>query len=187
MAKVYVFLADGFEDIEALAPIDILRRGGLQVVTVGLNESQMVDSAHGVTMLTNVFIYDVDDFDDADLLVLPGGMPGASNLRDNEFLCDLLVKHVKAGKRVGAICAAPFILGQLGLLKGRHATCYPGFERHFKGAEYTGELVTTDGNITTGKGPGAAMAFGYELLSFFAPASKVKELKAGMMYEEPAK
>ena len=187
MAKVYVFLADGFEDIEALAPVDILRRGGLDVTTVSVMETEEVVSAHGVTVLADSIFYDVavdGGFESPDLLILPGGMPGASNLRASAVLCDLLIGQAESGRRIAAICAAPYILGELGLLKGRDATCYPGFETHLKGANYTADLVTTDGNITTGRGPAAALPFDYEMLSFLVYDETVEQIKQGMIYSQ---
>lgn len=182
MAKVYEFLANGFEDIEALAPLDILRRGGVEVVTVSITSENAVETAHGVTIMADTTIGNVD-MSDADLLILPGGMPGAKNLLECEAVCEALVKQNEEGKLIGAICAAPMVLGQNGILMGRRATCYPGFEKMLEGADYTAELVTVDGNITTGRGPGAAMAFGYQLLSNFVAADVVENLKKGMIYE----
>ena len=111
-------------------------------------------------------------------------MAGASNIRASAVLCDLLIGQAESGRRIAAICAAPYILGELGLLKGRDATCYPGFETHLKGANYTADLVTTDGNITTGRGPAAALPFAYELLSFFVDAETVEQIKQGMIYSQ---
>ena len=130
MAKVYVFLANGFEDVEALIPVDVLRRGGVEVTTVSVVEdSLIVESAHGVQLFADA-LFDECDFSDADLLLLPGGMPGASNLYEHEGLCAAVKAHVAKGRRLAAICAAPaVVLGQLGLLQGRRATCYPGFEQ----------------------------------------------------------
>lgn len=182
MAKVYEFLANGFEDIEALAPLDILRRGGVEVITVSITASLFVETAHGVTLQADTHINDID-VSDADMLVLPGGMPGAKNLLECEAVCDALLRQAKTGKKIAAICAAPMILGQLGLLEGKNATCYPGFEQYLQGANYTAELVTTDGNITTGRGPGAAMEFGYQLLSYFVAEDVVSGLRKGMIYE----
>lgn len=181
MAKVYEFLAEGFEDIEALAPLDILRRGGVEVVTVSITDDLLVTTAHGVTVVADASIADVD-LSDADMLVLPGGMPGAKNLLECKEVGDALLRQHAEGKLVAAICAAPMVLGHLGLLNGRRATCYPGFESHLTGAEYTAEKVTVDGNITTGRGPGAAMAFGYQLLSNFVDEAVVEGLKEGMIY-----
>lgn len=182
MAKVYEFLANGFEEIEALAPVDILRRGGVDVKTVSITASTSVETAHGVTIIADCHFDDVD-LSDADLLILPGGMPGAQNLLDHAGVREAVTRQVEAGKLMAAICAAPMVLGQLDLLVGRRATCYPGFERFLNGAEYTEELVTVDGNITTGRGPGAAMAFGYQLLSNFIPQEEVDAMKKGMIFE----
>lgn len=183
MAKVYEFLANGFEDIEALAPVDILRRGGLEVVTVSITGSEYVESAHGVEVKADVWFEDVESFDDADLLLLPGGMPGAANLDMHHQLGQVLIDHCERGKLMGAICAAPLVLGRRGLLDGRHATCYPGFEQYLDGAEITHELVTEDGNIITGEGPAAAFEYGYRLLARFVPAEDVEALKEGMRYK----
>ncbi len=182
MAKVYEFLANGFEDIEALAPVDILRRGGVEVVTVSITASRSVETSHGVTVEADCHIADVD-LSDADLLILPGGMPGASNLMESEIVCNALTAQNEAGRLIGAICAAPMVLGKLGILNGKCATCYPGFDQYLDGATYTGDMVTVDGNIITGKGPGAAMAFGYQLLSTFVTEQEVEALKKGMIYE----
>lgn len=181
MAKVYEFLADGFEDIEALAPLDILRRGGVEVVTVSIMGRRDVCSAHGVTMMADK-LFDECAFDDADILFLPGGMPGASNLNEHEGLRQLLLDHNQKGKQIAAICAAPLVLGGLGLLKKRNATCYPGFEETLTGASYTAELVTVDGNITTGEGPAAALPFGYQLLRSLKGDTIAQEIAEGMRY-----
>ncbi len=182
MAKAYVFLADGFEDIEALAPIDILRRGGVDVVTVSINEDPFVTSAHRMVVLGDVTFEEAGDFADADILMLPGGMPGAANLDMHEGVKDALLRQHQQGKLIGAICAAPFVLGKLGLLKGRRATCYPGFESYLDGADYTAELFTTDGNIVTGEGPAAAMPYGYEILRLLEGDDVVEQLKEGMRF-----
>ncbi len=183
MAKAYVFLATGFEDIEALIPVDIWRRGGIEVTTVSVTGQPTVTSAHGVQMVADA-CFDDCDFTDADLLFLPGGMPGATNLRAHQPLCELLKKQAAAGKAVAAICASPaVVLAPLGLLDGRAATCYPGFEQHMGHAHYTGELVTTDGNITTGEGPAAAFPFGYRLLEqMLGNREVVDSLAEGMRY-----
>lgn len=183
MAKVYEFLANGFEDIEALAPLDILRRGGVEAVTVSITASTAVETAHGVTVIADAHFDDVD-LSDADMLILPGGMPGAKNLLEHEGVCNAIVRQNEQGKLVAAICAAPMVLGQNGLLEGKKATCYPGFEQFLTGADYTAELVTVDGNITTGRGPGAAMAFGYQLLSNFVPVETIQALRDGMIYTQ---
>lgn len=183
MAKVYVFLADGFEDVEALIPVDVLRRGGVDVTTVSVMGDYLVESAHGVRMMADTLIEDVDA-SDADLLFLPGGMPGASNLYDNQRVCEAVKAQVGKGKKVAAICAAPaVVLGQLGLLDGKHATCYPGFEHLLKDATYTGDLFTVDGNITTGEGPAAAFPFAYELLAQLTDPQTADQIAEGMRFK----
>ncbi len=183
MAKVYVFLADGFEDVEALIPVDVLRRGGVDVTTVSVMGDYMVESAHGVRMMADTLVEDTD-VSDADLLFLPGGMPGASNLYANEKVCEAVKAQAEKGKRVAAICAAPaVVLGQLGLLKGRRATCYPGFEEMLSGATYTADLFTVDGNITTGEGPAAAFPFAYELLSQLVNKQTSDQIAEGMRFK----
>ena len=181
MAKAYVFLADGFEDIEALAPVDILRRGGLNVKTVSINATDMVASAHGVQVKADMMFADAD-FSDADLLMLPGGLPGSTNLNAHEGLREALVKHYESGKRIAAICAAPMVFGSLGLLEGKRATCYPGCESTMTGAEYTKQLVTIDGNIITGEGPAAAFPYAYAILEIFAGKAVADQLREGMMF-----
>lgn len=180
MKKVYVFFADGFEEIEAMAPVDILRRAGLQVEMVSVTPDEIVKGAHGVQMFCDKNIANCE-LDDAELLLLPGGMPGAASLGESEMLCKALLKQVEAGKPVAAICAAPMVLGKLGILKGKKATCYPGFEQFLEGAEYTAQLVEQDGNIITGKGPGAAIPFAMALVEMLVSKEVREELEAGMM------
>lgn len=183
MAKAYVFLANGFEDVEALIPVDVLRRGGVNVVTVSIDEqSQVVESAHGVKVVADAYFAECH-FGDADLLLLPGGMPGATNLYNHEGLRQALQQHLAANRLVAAICAAPaVVLGQMGLLKGANATCYPGFETMLKGARYTGALCTVDGNITTGEGPAAAFPFAYSLLAQLVDQPTAHQVAEGMRF-----
>ena len=143
MAKVYEFLANGFEEVEGLAPVDILRRGGVDIKTVSVTGSEYVETSHGITIKADLTIENAD-LSDADMLLLPGGLPGATNLRDHEGVCAALKTQAAKGGRIGAICAAPLVLGHLGLLEGRYATCYPGFEKFMTGAHYTHELFTID-------------------------------------------
>lgn len=181
MAKVYMFLADGFEQTEALAPVDVLRRGGVDVVTVSISDSLWVESSHGVTVSADA-MFDEINLDDADLLMLPGGMPGSVNLDMHAGVRSALTAHASVGKMIGAICAAPMVLGRLGLLKGKAATCYPGFEKYLDGATYTADLVTVCGNITTGKGPAASLPYAYSLLSQLVGTEKAQEVADGMMW-----
>ena len=183
MKKVYVFLADGFEDIEALIPVDVLRRGGVEVVTVStVEDSQIATSAHGVQVVADAMI-DECTFDDADLLLLPGGMPGASNLYECDAVRQALLNQHRQQKRIAAICAAPaVVLAQTGVLDGRRATCYPGFEQLLTKADYTADLVTVDGHVTTAEGPAAALPFAYELLSQLVDAQTSRQVAEGMRY-----
>jgi len=184
MAKVYEFLANGFEEVEALAPVDILRRGGVEVKMVSITGSNLVESSHGVVVKADLLFENITDFSDADLLMLPGGMPGSKNLNEHEGVRKALKEQFEKGKRIAAICAAPLVLASVGLLKGKKATIYPGMESYLgEDAEYTGALVQEDGNVTTGAGPAASFPYGYQLLSYFLPAEKVEEIKKGMIYD----
>ena len=182
MAKVYVFLADGFEDVEALIPIDVLRRGGVDVTTVSISEFPLVQSAHGVNIEADI-LFEQGNYTDADLLMLPGGMPGASNLFEHEGVCQALKLQAAAGKKIAAICASPaVVLAQLGLLDGKKATCYPGFEKMLETADYTGALVTVDGNITTGEGPAAAFPYAYTILADLTDQATADQIAEGMRF-----
>ena len=183
MKTIYVFLADGFEEVEALAPVDIMRRAGLSVKTVSVMPDKVVLGAHGVPVVADLLFDEVSELEAA-MLVLPGGMPGATNLDEHPGLSELILKFAQEGKPLSAICAAPLVLGKRNLLQGKKATCYPGFESYLNGAEYTASLVEVDGTITTGKGPGAAMDFGFAIVERFCGADKVQELKQGMMVEK---
>ncbi|RRD02522.1 DJ-1 family glyoxalase III [Prevotella sp. OH937_COT-195] len=183
MAKVFQFMANGFEDIEAIIPVDVLRRGGVDIKTVSITETNIVESAHGVKMHTDLTFEEAEPMlGDADLLMLPGGMPGAANLNDHEGVKKALLRQAEKGKMIAAICAAPMVLGGLGLLRGRRATCYPGFEQMLTGAEYTAELFTVDGNITTGEGPAAALPYAYSLLGRLADSATSDAVADGMRY-----
>lgn len=162
MERVYAFLADGFETVEALAVVDVLRRANVAVDTVSIMGRYDVNSAQNVTVKADKLIEEID-FAAGTMIFLPGGLPGTTNLAGCEVLEKNIIAYDDAGKRIAAICAAPSILGDLGLLKGRAATCYPGFEARLTGATAGGRVVT-DGNITTGVGMGAAVEFGLELV-----------------------
>ena len=180
---IYVFLATGFEDIEAIAPVDIMRRAGLEVQTVSITGEEIVTSAHGVGIASDLLLSDVD-FSSAEMLVLPGGLPGSTNLDACKHLTEAIKRHFESGGPIAAICAAPLVYGHLGLLKGRRATCYPGVERELAGATYTAAIVERDGNIITGKGPAAAFEFGYTIVDFFLGEGASQPLRQGMIYKE---
>ena len=182
MAKVYEFLADGFEEIEALAAVDILRRGGIEVKTVSLTGQLEVTGSHGITILADLRFEEAGHFDDADMLLL-GGLPGTTHLKEHEGLKALLKRQHQAAKRIGAICAAPSVLAECGILDGKKATCSPGFERYFNASTtYTGTLFQEDGNVITGEGPAATLPYAYQILSYFVDKSAVKQLQDGMQY-----
>ncbi|MDR0961808.1 MAG: DJ-1/PfpI family protein [Mediterranea sp.] len=179
MGTVYVFFADGFEEIEAFTAVDVLKRAGLTVQMISVTPNEIVTGAHDVPVLCDKNIANCD-FYDAGLVLLPGGMPGAATLGESEPLRKLLLRFAKDDKPIAAICAAPMVLGKLGLLKGRKATCYPGFEPYLEGAEITGKQAVKDGNIITGRGPGAAMDFALLIVESWVSKEKAQELKEGM-------
>ena len=181
MAKVYVFTEDGFEEIEGLTVVDLMRRAGAQVQMVSISDGLAVKGSHGIEIKADTFFDDVD-FDQADLLVLPGGMPGTLHLGEHEGLTGLLQDFAAKGKRVAAICAAPSVLGGLGLLKGKRAVCYPGFEDKLTGTQVEMEEVVTDGCITTSRGLGTAIPFALELISLLFGPEKAEEIKKSVIY-----
>ena len=180
---IYVFLATGFEDIEALAPVDIMRRAGLPVETVSVTGTEIVESAHAIGVKADKLLSEID-FGKADMIVLPGGMPGSTNLDACAPLTKAIAAHYAVGKPIAAICAAPLVFGHLGILQGKKATCYPGVEGELKGATYTAAIVELDGNIITGKGPAAAFEFGYTIVDFFKGVGASNTLRQGMIYKE---
>ena len=179
MGTVYAFFADGFEEIEALTAVDTLRRAGLNVQIVSVTPDEIVVGAHDVSLLCDVNFENCDFFD-AELLLLPGGMPGAATLDKHEGLGKLILSFAEKGKPIAAICAAPMVWGKLGVLKGLQASCYPGFEQYLEGAECVGEHVVRDGDIITGMGPGAAMEFALAIVELLAGKEKVDELAEAM-------
>lgn len=181
MSRVCVFLADGFEEIEGLTVVDILRRAGVDTKTVSVTGSLQVTGAHQIQVQADACLKDVD-FEETELLVLPGGMPGTKNLGACRELTDLLVNFAGKGRKLAAICAAPSVLGDLGLLKGRKAACYPGFEARLTGAEVTFEKVAVDGNVTTSRGMGTAIPFALALVAQLVSAEKAREIKEGIIY-----
>jgi 4-methyl-5(b-hydroxyethyl)-thiazole monophosphate biosynthesis len=161
---VYLFLADGFEEIEAIAPIDIFRRGGVEVTTVSVSGRKMVTGSHGIAVQADV-LFEETGFTGEYLLFLPGGGQGTAYLDAHEGLHALLDKQVANGGLVAAICAAPSILGKKGILKGHEAICYPGFEHQLEGAMLSDQKVVRSGNIFTAKAAGVAVVFALYILS----------------------
>ena len=166
MANVYVFITDGNEETEIIAPCDLLRRAGNTVTLISTSGNKLTTGANGLQITADKLIED-EDFLDGDVYLVPGGLPGAEILGSDERVTDLLKGAAEKGKHVGAICASPaLVLAKAGLLKGKNAICYPGCEGALEegGATVIDRPAVTDGNITTGKGPGAAIAYGIELV-----------------------
>lgn len=181
MKKVYVFLADGFETVEALAVVDILRRASIEAVTVAVSDCKKIISAQKIEVNADVLISDVD-VSDADVVFLPGGMPGTRNLEADATVTDIVKRQYATGKIVAAICAAPSILGHLSMLEGKKATCYTGFEKDLYGAVYTGARVERDGNVVTGKGMGTAIDMGLELVELLIDKETAEKIAHGIQY-----
>lgn len=181
MGRVYVFLADGFEEIEGLTVVDILRRAGVDTVTVSVMGRNEVKGSHGIPVGADAVFGELD-MNDADLLVLPGGMPGTLNLKAHEGLRELLLKFDSEKKYLAAICAAPSILSELGMLKGRKACAYPSFEETLDCGEVQKVPVVTDGHITTGRGMGAAIPFALRLTEILCGKEKAEETGRSIVY-----
>ena len=177
MAKVAVILAQGFEEIEALTVVDVLRRANISCDMVGFEEQ--VTGSHDIQVTADrVFDGDLSDYD---LLVLPGGMPGSANLRDNQDLISEIQAFNQEGKKISAICAAPIALYQAGVLKDKHFTCYDGVQEQITDGIYQKETVVVDGNLTTSRGPSTALAFAYELVDQLG--GDAESLRVGMLYQ----
>ncbi len=177
---IYMFLADGFEEVEALCPLDILRRAGLEVTTVGIGGKDVITGAHGI--IVHADIPDIMYRDASpDMLILPGGMPGSKNLDESRIVDSALRAAHRQGKFLAAICAAPMVLGKRGYLSGKRAVCFPGFEEFLKCAEVdTERTVVRDGNMITAKGMGAAFDFGLELVRCFKNDGTAEKIKASV-------
>ena len=161
---IYEFLADGFELVEAMTPVDMLRRAGADIKTVSITSDKAVKASNGVTVIADITLSEMGDIL-PDMVILPGGMPGASNLRACKKVCDLVCICYSKEIPIGAICAAPYILGELGLLKGKNATCYPGCEEEMGQAiMICGAAAVRDGRIITGTSAGCAVPFGLKLI-----------------------
>lgn len=179
--KVYIFLADGFEDIEGLTVVDLLRRAQIDIKTVSIKDTKEVQTAHGISLLTDL-LFDEVDFTDADMLVLPGGMPGTKYLGEYQPLCDLLRDFYGKSGKVAAICAAPTVLASLGFLEGRKATAYPSCMEGLTGAEPSYESVVVDGNVTTSRGLGTAVDFALSLIGQLLGEEKADEIAESVVY-----
>lgn len=177
--KIALLLANGFEEIEALTPLDVLRRAGVSVDTIGIGAKTVV-GAHNIPVVADITDAEANA-NDYDGVIFPGGMPGSTNLDAAEFTDKIIAAVTNKGGRLAAICAAPLVLGRRGLLKGKKATCYPGFENELTGAEISSLAVVTDGNITTAKGMGVALEFAKELTSLWVCPEVSEEISKSIM------
>lgn len=177
---VYVHLAEGFEEIEALACVDIMRRVGIETVTVSITGQKLVKSVRGIAITADI-LYEEADYKSCDMIVLPGGMPGAKNLGEHKGLVGKIKEFAQNNKWIAAICAAPMILGHEGLLKGKKATIFPGMEAHLAEAEVVSDRVVIDGNLITSKGPGTAMEFAIALVGILKGQEAAERLKKDLV------
>ncbi|MDE6072473.1 MAG: DJ-1/PfpI family protein [Muribaculaceae bacterium] len=178
----FVILADGFELIEAMTPVDVLRRAGMDVKTVSINATETVMSANGVAVLADC-LFDAEMLADAEWIILPGGMPGAVNLYEFEPLREVVEKQYNSAEgKIASICASPaVVLGQMGLLKGRKCICYPGFEEKLEGGELAESGVTVDDKFVLGAGPGLALAWSLEIAKVARGEEVAAQVADGML------
>ena len=182
MSKVYVFLADGFEEIEGLMVVDLLRRAGIELTTVSIMGKLCVTGRSDISVMADCLFEDVASFEDGDMLVLPGGMPGTTYLEEYAPLQKLIRIYDKADKRLAVICAAPTVYGKMGLLEGKTATCYPGMEDLLLGAKASLEKVVTDENYTTSRGLGTALEFSLELIQLLSDAETAEKVAKSVVF-----
>lgn len=182
MSKIGIFMADGCEEIEGLTVVDIVRRAKFEIDTISITGKKEVTSSHNVTFLTDTTAEEAD-FTSYDGIVLPGGMPGTIYLGENEIVNRVIREFAAEGKLVAAICAAPSVLGQAGILEGRNATCHPGFEDKLLGANVKFEPVVCDGNVITSRGMGTAIPFALEIVRYFLDDAAVEHVKTGLVYK----
>jgi protein deglycase len=180
MKHITVHLAEGFEEIEAVSIIDVLRRADFEVTVVSVNQEIVVEGSHSIKITCDKLFQDVD-YSTIDMIVLPGGMPGAENLKAHGGLREQILNFNDSNKPLAAICAAPMVLGNLGLLKDKKATCYPGFEDELHGAVITGNDVEATDNIITGKGAGVAIEFALKIVEMFKGAEEAQKLAKKMV------
>lgn len=180
MEKVHVYFADGFEEVEALTVVDVLRRAQMDARMVSVTGDLVVTGAHNIQVSTDLLWEEAMD-QEVHMIVLPGGMPGTKNLEVHQGLMDKILTFQAEDKWIGAICAAPSILGKLGILTNKKATCYPGFEKELKGARYLEETVVQDGKIITSRGVGTAMGFALKLVEVLQGKTKAEDLRKKMI------
>lgn len=184
MNKVILFLAEGFEEVEALTTVDYLRRKDIKVDTISITEDKKVKGAHDIVVLADNMIKEIKDIDSYDGVIIPGGWPGAPNLRDDERVIEVVNKMNEAGKLVAAICAGPIVLERAGIIDGKKITSYPGFEEELKTGVYIEEGVVRDENIITARGPALAVDLAIEIVKYFLGEEKAEELKKNILYNK---
>ena len=182
MSKLYIFLADGFEEIEGLTVVDILRRAGVEVTTVSIMGKKTIVGAHKITLEADEVFEDCN-FSDGDMFVLPGGMPGTLHLGEHQYLAELLKKADQEKKGIAAICAAPTVFAQIGLLHGKKATAYPSCMDGLGDAVRLEDNVVVDGNITTSRGLGTAIDFSLSLISQLLGQEKADQIAESVVYK----
>ncbi|MFR4350271.1 MAG: DJ-1 family glyoxalase III [Roseburia sp.] len=181
MSKIGVFMADGCEEIEGLAVVDVARRAKFEIVMISITGKKEVRGSHDIVFTADALASEVD-YGTLDAIVLPGGMPGTKHLGEDRTVSEIIRTFAAEGKLVCAICAAPSVLGAAGLLRGRRATCHPGFEDKLAGADVREEEVVVDGNIITSRGMGTAIPFALEIVRYFADDAAVDEIQKGLVY-----
>jgi len=178
---VYFFLAEGFEEIEALCPVDLCRRAGIDARTVSITDSREVTGSHGITVLADMTAEDT--LGDFDMIVLPGGMPGTTNLDASPLVQGAIDRALAEGKYIAAICAAPMVLGKRGILRGKEAICFPGFEQYLTGATVSKNKVVPDGKILTAAGMGVSHDFGLAIVEIFKGKETAENLGSTVLYK----
>lgn len=179
--KVYVFLADGFEEIEGLTVVDLLRRVQADVTTVSIMKENLIHGAHGIDVVADKRFEELD-FEDGEMLVLPGGLPGTTYLGEHEGIVELIRKYDQEGKYIAAICAAPRIFGRLGILEGKKAISYPAMEEELKGAEIVRDPVVVDGHVITSRGMGTAIDFALKMIALLFGEEEAEKQAASIVY-----
>lgn len=183
MAQALIFLAPGYEEVEMLTVVDMVRRAEIEIEMVSITDTLEVTSSHNVTIKADK-LFSEADFDEAQILILPGGVPGTPNLRAYEPLCDQLTEFAETGKKLAAVCAAPTVLGSLGILKGKKATCYPTFADKLETGDYVKQPVVVDRNIITSRGMGTCIDFAGAIIESLKDKAAADEVKEKIIYND---
>lgn len=183
MAQACIFLATGYEEVEMLTVVDMLRRAKISIDMVSITDQKEVTSSHNVTITADKTLSEVN-FDEAEMLILPGGIPGTPNLRACDPLCEKLKEFAANGKKVAAVCAAPTVLGELGILAGKKATCYPSFADKLATGDYVKRPVVTDGNVITSRGMGTCIEFAGAIIEALKDKATADAVKEAIIYND---